>query len=408
MSLRALDRALEAETAALAAEGRAKPPERVITGYLPPEGDRGPRYRLQGSERLFLRMNANDYLSLSHHPATLRAAEEASRELGVGPGAVRFIDGTFAPHVALEAAVARFLGKEAARIFSSAYAANLGLALAITHPRTFWIGDALNHNSIIRAQRIAGVPPERRAVYAHNDPDDLGRRLAAVPEGIERVIVVFDGVFSMRGDHAPLAAIVQVLAPHRERYPGGLVTVMDDSHGIGAFGATGRGAAEVCGETADIVVGTFGKAFGANGGFVAASAAIIEALRQRADTTIYSNPPGVGDCAAAREALRICDGPEGRARLARLQELAGRLRRGVSALGGRTLPGTHPIVPLLTGDTGRTRRLVEHLHGREILATGLAYPVVPRGEETVRFQVNADHTPADIDRVLAALQAFRW
>ncbi|MEJ5358500.1 MAG: aminotransferase class I/II-fold pyridoxal phosphate-dependent enzyme [Desulfobacterales bacterium] len=407
MSLDLLDGALARELSALAAEGRAKPPERVITGYLPAEGDRGPRFRLQGTDRLFLRMNANDYLSLSHHPELLRAAEEASRALGVGPGAVRFIDGTFSPHVALEEAIARFVGKPAARIFSSAYAANLGLALAITQARTFWIGDALNHNSIIRAQRIAGVPPGRKAVFAHNDLDDLARRLGAVPAEIERVVVVFDGVFSMRGDHAPLSGIVEVLAPHRERFPQGLVTVMDDSHGIGAFGPSGRGTAEVCGAAADIVVGTFGKAFGANGGFVAASRTVVEALRQRADTTIYSNPPGVGDCAAALRALALCDRPEGRRRLGRLQELAGRLRSGVAALGWRTLPGRHPIVPLVTGETPRTHLLVEHLFRRDILATGLTFPVVPRGEETVRFQVNADHTPEDIDRVLAALADFR-
>ena len=135
MSLDALDRSLELELEALRAEGRAKPPERVITDYLPPRDGRGPRYRLAGSDREFIRMNSNSYLSLANHPEVIRAADEATHALGVGPGAVRFIDGTFSHHVALETRIARFVGKPAAKIFNSAYTANCGLALAVSTPR---------------------------------------------------------------------------------------------------------------------------------------------------------------------------------------------------------------------------------------------------------------------------------
>ncbi|MBI9090206.1 MAG: aminotransferase class I/II-fold pyridoxal phosphate-dependent enzyme [Desulfobacterium sp.] len=158
MSLEQLDKALEKEIMALRSQGRAKADERVITGVVPPSGERGPRYRLEGIDRAFLRMNSNSYLSLSNHPRLIRAADEATRDFGVGPGAVRFINGTFVHHRDLETGVARFVGKPAAKIFNSAYTANCGLALTVSTPKTHWIGDQLNHNSIIRAMRIANVP----------------------------------------------------------------------------------------------------------------------------------------------------------------------------------------------------------------------------------------------------------
>jgi glycine C-acetyltransferase len=407
MSLDALDRALDLELESLKAEGRAKPPERVIVGYVPPQGDKGPRYRLEGSDREFIRMNSNSYLSLSHHPEVIRAADEATHALGVGPGAVRFIDGTFSYHVALEEQVAGFVGKPAAKIFNSAYTANCGLALAVSNPKTYWIGDQLNHNSIIRAMRIAGVPSENKAIYAHNDMDHLKKCLEAVPAGMERVAVIFDGIFSMRGDFAPIDRIEAIAAAHRNRFKEGFVTVVDDSHGIGAYGATGRGTADHTGAQPDVIIGTFGKAFGANGGFIAAGPTLIEAVRQKADTYIYTNPLSVADCAAASQALRICDGAEGRQRLEHLRRITARFRRGIESLGWQSIPGPHPIVPLLVRDTPRTRRLVQHLFDHGILAVGLTFPVVPRGDETIRFQVNAAHTAADIDLVLNALRDFR-
>ena len=155
-----------------------------------------------------------------------------------------------------------------------------------------------------------------------------------------------------------------------------------------------------------MIIGTFGKAFGVNGGFIAGSHALIEAVRQKADTYIYTNRLGVGDCAAAIRAIEICDSPEGRQRLRDLQENIQRFRQGLVSLGRESIPGPHPIVPLLVRDTARTHELVRHLFERGILVVGLTYPVVPRGDETIRFQLNAAHTKADIDEVLEALAAF--
>ena len=406
MSLDALDASLVQDVAALQREGRAKAPERIISGYVPAAGARGPRYTLQGRDGVFLRMNSNSYLSLSHHPRMLHAADEAARIFGAGPGAVRFIDGTSVHHVALEARIAAFTGRPAARVFNSAYTTVLGTAIALSGPGTFWIGDELNHNCIIRAMRIANVPGDRRAIFAHNDPADLTRRLEAVPDGVGRVIVIFDGIFSMRGDAAPVRELLAAASAHDGRFRDGVITMMDDSHGIGAYGATGRGTEEHAGARVDVLVGTFGKAFGVNGGFVASSPALVEAVRQKADTYIYTNPLGAADCAAAIEAVGIADGPEGRDRLAHLGARTRQFRDGLAALGLESIPGPHPVVPLLVRSTDKVRAMVQGLLDRGILAVGLTFPVVPKGDETIRFQINAAHTEADIDEVLEALGAL--
>ena len=404
MSLEQLSASLAHEVGGLHREGRAKAPERVITGYVPASGARGPRYLLEGAAGEYLRMNANSYLSLSHHPSLLHAADEAAREFGAGPGAVRFIDGTSVHHGALEARIAAFTGRPAAKAFNSAYTTILGTAITLSGPDTFWIGDELNHNCIIRAMRIANVPGERRSIFKHNDPDDLVRKLESVPAGIGRVVVIFDGIFSMRGDAAPLCELLHATRSHEHRFRDGVVTMMDDSHGIGAYGATGRGTEEHAGAHVDILVGTFGKAFGVNGGFVASSPDVVEAVRQKADTYIYTNPLGAADCAAAVAAVGIADSQEGLDRLANLAARTRQLRDGLDALGLESIPGPHPVVPLLVRSTERVRAMVQGLFERHVLAVGLTFPVVPKGDETIRFQVNAAHTEVDINEVLAALR----
>jgi glycine C-acetyltransferase len=406
MTTHKLDSTLEMELAALKEEGRSKSSERIIHEYMPPEKDRGPRYRLVGSERPFMRFNSNSYLSLSNHPELIEAADQATREFGVGPGAVRFIDGTFVHHVRLEERIAGFVEKPAARIFNSAYTANCGLSLTISSKKTHWIGDQLNHNSIIRAMRISNVPSENKGIYRHNDMADLKRCLDAVSPEMDRVVVIFDGIFSMRGDFAPINDIVEICREYEDRFRDGVITVVDDSHGIGAFGKTGRGTPEHAGAWPDVVVGTFGKAFGVNGGFIAGSRTLIEAVRQKADTYIYTNPLSMADCAAAVKALEICDSPEGQALLKHLSEQTQRFRKGLDRLGLESIDGPHPVVPLMVRDTAKTHELVNYLHDHGVLVVGLTFPVVPKGDETIRFQINACHTPADIDRVLEILAGF--
>lgn len=406
MSTDKLDSALLSELEILSQEGRAKPPERVIRQYLPPQDSFGPRYHLEGSDIEFLRMNSNSYLSLSQHPRLIEAADKATHEFGVGPGAVRFIDGTFTYHHDLERRIALFTDKPAAKIFNSAYTANCGLALSISTPKTHWIGDQLNHNSIIRAMRIAGVPRQNKGIFKHNDINDLRRCLDEVSADIERVVIIFDGVYSMRGDIAPIDEIIPLAKEYDNRFPEGIITVVDDSHGIGAFGKSGRGTPEYCTAYPDIIIGTFGKAFGVNGGFIAGSKTIIEAVRQKADTYIYTNPLSVADCAAAIAAVNICDSDEGLLFLKNLQNRQKQFREGLQNLGRETIDGPHPVIPLMVRSTAKTREMVMQLYNSGILVVGLTFPVVPKGDESIRFQINAAHSDKDIEFVLSTLQGM--
>jgi glycine C-acetyltransferase len=225
--------------------------------------------------------------------------------------------------------------------------------------------------------------------------------------GATRAVVVTDGIFSMRGDHAPLKQVMQLAEQYDYRFAENVVVVVDDSHGVGAFGKTGRGTEEYTrAPKADVLVGTLGKAFGVNGGYVASSRAIIRFLRETSPMYIYSNPITPAEAAAAMAALELLDSAEGVELLTRLRSLTRRFGEGLVNLGFEILPGEHPVVPLMVRDTGKTRALVQHLRDHGVLATGLAFPVVPRGDEEIRFQVNADHTESDIDQVLDVLAKF--
>jgi glycine C-acetyltransferase len=402
MALDKLHPVLTATLETFGHEGRLKGTERVITGIQPPAAGFGPRYFLQGyGRRAFLRMNANAYLGLNTDPRVIAAAEEAARRFGAGPGAVRFISGTFQPHVDLEQHLAAFHGRQTCMVFSAAYAAVMGILPALLTEHTLVVSDALNHNCIINAIRLAR--PGYRAVYGHCDTSQLQDILAQHRGQAQRAVVVTDGVFSMRGDCAPLPEIVALCKRYYDDYPEGILTVVDDSHGVGAFGAHGRGTEEHTGAQADIVIATLGKALGVNGGYVVASQPVIDYFRETAPLYIYSNPISPAEAAAALQALHILASDEGVALVRQVGDLARTLRAGLQHLGYETLPGEHPIVPLLVRDTGRTRALVEQLFARDILATGLAYPVVPRGDEEIRFQLSAAHTPQDIACVLEAL-----
>lgn len=406
MPLEKLNEALIQDVETLKSEGRAKTPERVIVDYIPSTNGNGPRYKLKDTTQEFIRMNSNSYLSLSNHKDLIEAADEATKKFGVGPGAVRFIDGTYQSHVALEEGIAEFCNMPAAKIFNSAYTANCGLALTISHNQTYWIGDMLNHNSIIRAMRIAGIHRENKAIYQHNDVKDLEQCLEQVPDGIERVIIITDGIFSMRGDYAPLDEIVKMAQKYDDKFKDGVITVIDDCHGTGAYGNSGRGTPEYTNTVPDIITTTFGKAFGVNGGAILASPEVIEAVRQKADTYIYTNPLSAADCAAAVKALEIADSPEGHKRLSNLKERINQFRIGLANMGFESIPGPHPVVPLLVRDTQKTHRMVKGLFDKGILVVGLTFPVVPKGDETIRFQINADHTQKDVEYVLNALAEF--
>ena len=288
-------------------------------------------------------------------------------------------------------------------IFSSAYAAIVSTITPLVTPDTVLISDELNHNCIINAMRLSR--PMGKAIYKHNDMAELDAALEQWKGKAKRALVVTDGIFSMRGDHAPLDEVMELCSRHDDGFEENAVCIVDDSHGVGAFGRTGRGTEEYteC-PPVDVLVGTLGKAFGVNGGYVVANRATIDFLRESSQMYIYSNPITVGEAAAALASLRVVASAEGEDLLAKLRSLTQRFEEGLGRIGIETIPGPHPVVPLMIRDTSETHRLVQHLYDNGILVTGLAYPVVPSGDEEIRAQVNADHTEADIDRVLALLE----
>lgn len=398
-----LDQTLSRELSALDESGIAKGAELVVTDVIGPKNGLGPRYRVRGSELKFLRMNSNSYLGLSRHPAVVSAEEAATGRFGAGPGAVRFISGTYETHLNLEKRLADFHEREDAIIYSSAYAAVVSTIGSLVNAETLVLSDELNHNCIINAIRM--TRPADRAVYPHLDMSALDKALAD-GAGASRALVITDGVFSMRGDFADLAAIADIAKDHEGSFEDGVVVLVDDSHGVGAYGATGRGTEEATSGTADALVGTLGKAFGVNGGYVTGSKTLTTYLREKGPMYIYSNPITAGEAAAADMSISILDSPEGAELLAHLAEMTTMFEAGLVDNGFETIPGPHPVVPLMVRDTERTAALVTHLFDNGVLATGLNFPVVPKGDEEIRFQVNADHTRADIQYALGMLSDF--
>jgi glycine C-acetyltransferase len=403
MPIHGLTKALSRGLQDMEREDRLKGPENVVAGFVPPKDGRGPRFLIEGEgNRPFLRMNSNSYLGMALRSEIADAEDKAVDNYGTGPGAVRFISGTWSPHVALERRLANFHNHPAAMLFSSAYAAVMGSIPPLVTDQTAVISDELNHNCIINA--IALARPAQKHIYRHLDMGELERALETAAKTCRRAIVVTDGIFSMRGDHAPVDRIMALARAYTERFAENAIVVVDDSHGAGAFGKTGRGTEEYTNAPpADLLVATLGKAFGVNGGYVVADETIIRYLRETSPFYIYSNPITPAEAAAAHAAVDLLDGPVGRTLLDHLRSMTARFKAGLIRLGFETLPGEHPVVPLMLRDTARTRAVVAHLRRNGVLATALSYPVVPKGDEEIRFQISADHTPADIDSALDVL-----
>mgnify|MGYP001161808155 CR=1 FL=1 len=406
MALNKLNQALTRDVEELAASGRAKGEEKVITKVIAAKDCKGPRYLLEGfGEQEFIRMNSNSYLGLSMRKDMIEAEEKGAAEFGVGPGAVRFINGAFKSHTTLEARLAEFHGREAGMIFSSAYVTSIGVIFPLTTPETVIISDELNHNCIINAMRLSR--PAAKEIYKHNDMNGLEDALKRSVGKGKRALVITDGIFSMRGDHAPLKELVTICERYNDKFEEGVITIADDSHGVGSFGPTGRGTEEYTGAKVDILVGTLGKAFGVNGGYVVTSKEVIKYLRESAPTYIYSNPITVSESEAAIKALDIITSPEGKDILSHLLAMTRKFDKGLRDAGYETIEGDHPVVPLMVRDSAKTRSIVEHLNKNGVLATGLNFPVVPKGDEEIRFQINASHTEQDIDYVLDVMRKYK-
>lgn len=384
--------------------GRLKGPEKIIVDILPPLNGYGKKIKMSDGASL-INFASNNYLGISTDQRLVEAEHEASLKFGVGPGAVRFISGTQEPHIKLENYLSGVFGKEAAMIFNSAYAANCGVIAPLISEDTVIISDELNHNSIISAIRLAGVPKEKKMIYRHCDMSELRKCISCSIGKATRLIIVTDGVFSMRGNHASLNDIVSLSKEYGPRFAEGIITIVDDSHGVGAFGKTGRGTVEVCNAyEVDIITGTLGKALGVDGGFIVSGQKIIEYLRETSASYIYSNPISSGIANAALKALEILDSKEGLDLLAILKRNTEHFRKGIEKIGFETIDGIHPIVSLLIGDPARSRRIAAELYKKGIFVIALTYPVVPKGQDSIRVQISGSHTTNDIDYALNAFE----
>ena len=348
--------------------------------------------------RRVLNMCANDYLGLSALPELRAAAGRALEEWGYGMSSVRFICGTQQVHVWLEEAIARFLGKEAAILYSSCFDANGGLFETLLGEEDAVFSDTLNHASIIDGIRLSKA---QRYRYRTGDVDDLERLLREAAAARTKLIAT-DGVFSMDGVIAPLPGICELA----RRY--GALVVVDDSHALGVLGEHGRGTPEHygLGDAVDIVTGTLGKALGgASGGFTAASREVVGLLRQRSRPYLFSNSLAPPIAAASITALQVAGGA-GDLR-ARLRRNAERFRAAVEAAGFETRGAGHPIVPVMVGEARDAQLIARGLLERGVLAVGFFYPVVPRGEARIRVQVSALHEPEDLDFAVEQLVSAR-
>lgn len=407
MPVKKLKDALVEKLDELKGKGALKGKEAVITGVKPTENMKGPRYFIEGrGTKEFIRMNSNSYLGMSLRKEIIEAEEEAARKYGAGPGAVRFISGTFKPHIDLEKRLAEFHNRESAIIFSSAYAAVMGAVSPLIDSETIVISDELNHNCIINAIRLS--QPRIKEVYRHLNMTDLENRIKnAIGKG-KRVLIITDGIFSMRGDYAPLNIIEEIAGKYDPEFEEGIITVADDSHGVGAFGRTGRGTEEYTNAKGiDIIIATLGKALGVNGGYLAANSTIVDYLRETAPFYIYSNPITPSEASSAMKALEILNSEKGNQLLTNLRKLTKRFEDGLADMDYEIIKSDHPIVPIMIRDTKRTSEMVQYLTENGILAAGLNYPVVPKGDEEIRCQVSADHTEYDIDYVLGVLKKFK-
>ena len=336
---------------------------------------------------------ANNYLGLADDPRLIAAAKAALDSHGFGMASVRFICGTQDLHRDLEARLAGFLGTDDAILFSSCFDANAGIFEALLGPEDAILSDALNHASIIDGVRLCKA---RRLRYANNDMAELKRRLEEARESRLRLIVT-DGVFSMDGIVANLPAICDLAERHDA------AVMVDDSHAIGFMGARGAGTPDHHGVEGrvQILSGTFGKALGgASGGYIAGPRAVIDLLRQRARPYLFSNALAPPICAATLKVLELLE--ETADLRDRLRANARRFRAGMTAAGFELIPGDHPIVPVMTGDAALATKLAAGVMEQGIYVSAFSFPVVPRGQARIRTQMSAAHTPAQLDRAVAA------
>ena len=353
------------------------------------------RTRRVGIAPELLNFCSNDYLGLSNHPEVTRAFIDSASRHGVGSGASHLVTGHGPEHEALEEELAAFTGREKALVFSTGYMANLGAIGALVDQKGAIVSDKLNHASLIDGCKLTGAKVSR---YRHADSEHALEMLASIAPEVSSRLLVTDGVFSMDGDLAPLPELVRACDMAKAWL------VVDDAHALGVIGPNGRGSCDHFGLTPDevpVLIGTFGKAFGTFGAFVAGSADLIEYLVQQARTYIYTTalPPAVA--AATRAALEVSQRDSWR----RERVLAHARRvHGVLGLPGKSVS---PIVPVILKDEARALAASRELEERGFLVSAIRPPTVPPGTARLRVTLSATHEESQVDALIAAIAEVR-
>lgn len=344
--------------------------------------------------RRVLNFCANNYLGLANHPRLRAAAQQTIDSFGIGPGAVRSIAGTMSLHLELETRLAEFKHAEACITFQSGFTANLATIPALVGNGDVIFSDELNHASIIDGSRLSRAQIVR---YAHNDIDDLRRKIEETSEYGRRLIIT-DGVFSMDGDIAPLDKICDVADEH------GVMLMVDDAHGEGVLGHGGRGIVDHFGlhGRVDVEVGTLSKAFGVVGGLVAGKQLIIDWLRQRGRPFLFSSAMTAPDVAACIEAVNVLQ--ESSELVERLWSNADFFRQTMQGMGFNTGFSQTPIVPVMLGDVQLARQFSRRLFEEGVFAMAIGFPTVARGKARIRVMNSAAHSRSDLETALDAFQ----
>ncbi|MDH4102324.1 MAG: glycine C-acetyltransferase [Thermoleophilia bacterium] len=379
----------------LGAELDALREARTYKRFLTLESAQGAVVQMAGHGEVIV-LSSNNYLGLAAHPEVVRAGIEGLERYGAGTASVRFICGTFEPHHELERALADLSGTEAALTYVSCWNANEAAIPSLTDDTTVILTDELNHASLIDAIRLS--KPARKVIYPHSDMTALHDGLASSPREARKLIVT-DGVFSMEGDLAKLPEIVELAREFDA------VVIVDDSHGVGVLGETGRGTVEHFGllGAVDVITGTLGKALGgAAGGYVAASEEVCDLLAQRSRPQLFSNalPPTVA-CSALRAIEVMLEQPE---LLVRLRENTRVFREMLVESGYSPLDGEAAIIPIIVGETAEAMALSARLLDEGVFVTGFGFPVVPEGTARVRVQMSA---ALERDHLERAIDAFK-
>jgi 8-amino-7-oxononanoate synthase len=359
--------------------------------FLPIAENHGTEVTIAG-KRLIM-AGSNNYLGLTKHPKVMAAAEDALRRFGTSNNGSRFLNGTLELHVELERRLAKFMGKEAALVFSTGYLTNLGSISALVDKGDVVILDKDAHACIVDGARLSYGDVKR---FRHNDIRDLERILSSLPARAGKLVIV-DGLYSMEGDLAPLPEIVRLAREHKAR------VLVDDAHGIGVLGARGAGACEAQSveDQVDLVMGTFSKSFASLGGFIAGPREVMDYLRHHARALIFSASITPASVAAALASLDIIESEEGAGLRERLRQISITMREGFRARGLEVGNGGEtPIVPIFIGDRMKTMQVWRKILDRGVFVNAILVPAVAPGRDLLRTSYMASHKDEQLQTIL--------